>query len=148
MQTIYCINVLRFSSKLHLNVLNSLKIRNCVRTVLVRSMLKDCTKIVLARVDSVNGMLLHFDNFVKPDIKQPSTSASMSSENVTAVATLISKNYSAELQNLAHIFAYICFINVLSPFTRSLIKNPSLRSFPNRLLNAYAFRELIASSCS
>jgi len=110
--------------------------------------MKDCTKIVLARVDSVNGMLLHFDNFVKPDIKQPSTSASMSSENVTAVATLISKNYSAELQNLAHIFAYICFINVLSPFTRSLIKNPSLRSFPNRLLNAYAFRELIASSCS
>jgi len=110
--------------------------------------MKDCTKIVLARVDSVvNGMLLHFDNSVKPDIK-PSTSASMSSENVTAVATLISKNYSAELQNLAIAREFICFINVLSLFTRSLIKNPSLRSFPNRLLNAYAFRELIASSCS
>jgi len=118
-----------------------------VWTVSVRNMLWRIVQI-LARVDSVvNGIkLLHFDNSVKPvDIKQPSTSASTSSENESAVATyLLSKTVAWKPSSkilLATVF--IRLINILSSFARFLIKDPSL-CLSRILLNAYAFREFIA----
>jgi len=54
----YCINVLCSLSKLHLNVLNALKLRNAVWTISVRSMLWKFVQI-LARVEYsvVNGIV-------------------------------------------------------------------------------------------
>jgi len=108
--------------------------------------MKVCTNSRACRQCSKrHHILLHFDNSIKHvDIKQSSTSAPTSSENITAIV-LVSENRSAELQNLARPRAceFICLMNVLLLFARSWIKDLSLHLSP-KSLNAYAFQELIA----
>jgi len=121
--------------------------KRCVNCFSTKHAGEDCTNSRACRQCSKrHHTLLHFDNSIKPvDIKQPSTSAPTNSENVTVVAThLLVKTVAPKSYSRRRECEFIRLINILSLCVRFWIKDSTVRLSPNRLLNAYAFRKLIA----
>jgi len=129
-------------------ILNSLKTWNAVWTVLVRSMLLKIVQI-LARVDSVvNGITHCYILIIRLSLLTLSNRRCSHPriENVIAIAHLLSKTVAPKPSS--KILLATTYVRIYSPHkrfvtVRMLLDQESVSTFIS-LLNAYAFRELMA----